>query len=247
MAVILNIETSTNVCSVALSEDCKLIDYKESREDKSHSTVLTVFIDEMLKQNNITASELDAVAVSKGPGSYTGLRIGVSVAKGICYAVDKPAIGVSTLQLMALGVVNSNKFNSLNIDDIKKAWFCPMIDARRMEIYSAFFDFENKQKVKVLKLFLQELYKLSSQGKKSISSRKAEKLLKTIKTIADGNDLVIERVTVPCLTGLIAFYRGDLIRANKCLNTATKLCEERKPPMHSLLGFEELQAAVSIK
>jgi len=76
---------------------------------------------------------------------------------------------------------------------------------------------------------------------------KAEKLLKTIKTIADKNDLVIERVTVPCLTGLIAFYRGDLIRANKCLNTATKLCEERKPPMHSLLGFEELQAAVSIK
>lgn len=149
MAVILNIETSTNVCSVALSENGKLIDYKESQEDKSHSTILTVFIDEMLKQNNITASELDAVAVSKGPGSYTGLRIGVSVAKGICYAVDKPVIGVSTLQLMALGVVNNNKFNSLNIDDIKKAWFCPMIDARRMEVYSAFFDFENKQKVKV--------------------------------------------------------------------------------------------------
>ncbi|MBE9469070.1 MAG: tRNA (adenosine(37)-N6)-threonylcarbamoyltransferase complex dimerization subunit type 1 TsaB [Bacteroidetes bacterium] len=149
MAKILNIETSTNVCSVALSENGKLIDYKESQVDKSHSTILTVFIDEMLKQNNIQASQLDAVAVSKGPGSYTGLRIGVSVTKGICYAVEKPAIGVSTLQLMALGVVNSNKFNSLNIDDIKKAWFCPMIDARRMEVYSAFFDFENNQQIKV--------------------------------------------------------------------------------------------------
>ena len=149
MAKILNIETSTNVCSVALSENGKLIDYKESQEDKSHSTVLTVFIDEMLKQNNIQASQLDAVAVSKGPGSYTGLRIGVSVAKGICYAVDKPLIGVGTLQLMAWGVINSSKLDSLNIDDIKKVWFCPMIDARRMEVYSAFFDIDNKQKVKV--------------------------------------------------------------------------------------------------
>ncbi len=149
MAVILNIETSTNVCSVSLSENGKLIDYKESKEDKSHSTILTVFIDEMLKQNNISALQLDAVAVSKGPGSYTGLRIGVSVAKGICYAVDKPLIGIGTLQLMAWGVVNSNKLNSLNISDVENLWFCPMIDARRMEVYSAFYDFNNQQKVKV--------------------------------------------------------------------------------------------------
>ena len=149
MAVILNIETSTNVCSVALSENSKLIDYKESKEDKSHSTILTVFIDEMLKQNNIQASQLDAVAVSKGPGSYTGLRIGVSVAKGICYAIDKPLIGIGTLQLMAQGVANGNKLNSLKIKDINRAWFCPMLDARRMEVYSGFFDIDNEQKVKV--------------------------------------------------------------------------------------------------
>ena len=149
MAVILNIETSTNVCSVALSENEKLIDYRESREDKSHSTVLTVFIDEMLRKNNIKASQLDAIAVSKGPGSYTGLRIGVSVAKGICYAVDKPLISVGTLQIMSWGVVNSNKLNLLNIDDVEHLWFCPMIDARRMEVYSAFFDYKNEKKIEV--------------------------------------------------------------------------------------------------
>ncbi len=149
MAIILNIETSTNVCSVALSENGKLIEYKESQEDRSHSTILTVFIDEMLRKNNIKASQLDAVAVSKGPGSYTGLRIGVSVTKGICFAVDKPLISVGTLQLMAWGVVTGNKLKSLNINDIKEAWLCPMIDARRMEVYSAFFDYNNEQKVKV--------------------------------------------------------------------------------------------------
>lgn len=138
MSLILNIETATNVCSVALARDGKLISLKESKQDKSHAELLTVFIEDILNTNNLKASSLDAVAVSKGPGSYTGLRIGVSTAKGICFGINKPLIGISTLQAMAYGVCE--KHNS---------WFCPMIDARRQEVYSAFFDNKNQLKREV--------------------------------------------------------------------------------------------------
>ena len=98
MALILHIETTTNVCSVAIAEDDNLLALKETHESQMHSKMLGVYIQEVLHTANISISNLQAVAVSEGPGSYTGLRIGVSVAKGICFASNLPLIGVSTLR-----------------------------------------------------------------------------------------------------------------------------------------------------
>ncbi len=132
MSIILGIETSTKICSVAVSDGEKLLAIKEEGGAYSHSEKLTLFIQEVLKEANIELAAIDAVAVSKGPGSYTGLRIGVSVAKGLCYALDKPLIAVDTLQAMA-------KNPALSADI-----FCPMIDARRMEVYTALYNHNNE-------------------------------------------------------------------------------------------------------
>ena len=104
MALILNIDTSTDVCSVAIARDGNLIALKENDEGFNHSTLLGVYVDDLLKENDLTANDLDAVAVSMGPGSYTGLRIGVSLAKGICFGAGKPLIAVSTLAALANAV-----------------------------------------------------------------------------------------------------------------------------------------------
>lgn len=141
MAKILHIETATQLCSVALSQDEKLIALRESDEKNAHSRVLTTFIDEIFKSISQEISTIDAVAVSMGPGSYTGLRIGVSTAKGLCYALDKPLIAVSTLQAMAYGM--SAPANLEGNADARNVLYCPMIDARRMEVYTAFFDSGN--------------------------------------------------------------------------------------------------------
>ena len=135
MALILNIETSTNICSVCIAKDGNIIAKKESSEDKSHAKLLTLFIEDLFKEQKLSASDLDAIAVSKGPGSYTGLRIGVSVAKGLCYAKDLPLIAINTLQAMASGIISK-----ISADDLNNSIIVPMIDARRMEVYSAFFD-----------------------------------------------------------------------------------------------------------
>lgn len=135
MTTILLIETATTACSVGLARDGKLIALRESLDQRSHAELITVFIAELLSEANIPFSALDAVAVSKGPGSYTGLRIGVSTAKGICYAHDKPLIAIETLYAMAAGF--KQKFSSsIQANDL----ICPMIDARRMEVYAAVFD-----------------------------------------------------------------------------------------------------------
>lgn len=135
--MILCIETATNVCSVAICDKGKLIDLRESRVDKSHASLLTVFIEELLEKNNLRVADLDAVAVSKGPGSYTGLRIGVSTAKGICYGADIPLLGINTLKSMYYGA----KEKYAGHPGIKNnTLICPMIDARRMEVYSSIFD-----------------------------------------------------------------------------------------------------------
>ena len=140
MTLILSIETATPVCSVALTKDNKIIGIKESDQKNSHSEIVTVFIDELMKENKLVFSDLDAVAVSKGPGSYTGLRIGVSTAKGLCYALDIPLISVNTLQSMAAGMTKQyNQTKEL------PTLFCPMIDARRMEVYCAIFDNNNHE------------------------------------------------------------------------------------------------------
>ncbi len=149
---LLAIETSTSICSVSLSVNGKIITREENTE-KIHASAITVFIDEVMKQTGINYSELDAIAVSKGPGSYTGLRIGVSTAKGLCYALNKPLIGISTLQAMASGFseripsplgegAGGDGFFSSPLGRLG-GLICPLLDARRMEVYSAFYDFNN--------------------------------------------------------------------------------------------------------
>src|ERR1700733_7113355 len=128
MSLILQIETATTSCSIALASDGNILAIKEVNERNIHAEVITRFIEEIITSAKITYDDLDAVAVSSGPGSYTGLRIGVSTAKGLCFAIDKPLIAVETLEAMAYGVIGMNK-NTVESDML----LCPMIDARRME------------------------------------------------------------------------------------------------------------------
>lgn len=132
MALILNLETAADVCSVALGGDGQLLVLKESHQLHSHSQLLTSLIENCMRDAGRSLKDLDAIAVSKGPGSFTGLRIGAATAKGLCYALDKPLIAVNTLLSMAsvLRELASPPDNTL---------FCPMLDARRMEVYSAIF------------------------------------------------------------------------------------------------------------
>ncbi len=138
MALILNIETSTEVCSAALSRDGVVFNLKESTDGQNHAKLLTIYIKELLDDSNITVDQLNAVAVSGGPGSYTGLRIGVSVAKGICYASYLPLIAITSLEAMAQYVIRN--IENIHPDKSRQLLFCPMIDARRMEVYTSFYD-----------------------------------------------------------------------------------------------------------
>ena len=138
MALILQIETATQTCSVALAQDGKLLYFLEKTERNIHAGAITVFIEEIMLKAGKQYADLDAVAVSMGPGSYTGLRIGVSTAKGLCYALDIPLIAINTLEAMANGFMN-NCF-SVNPQTV----FCPMIDARRMEVYCAVYNYKNE-------------------------------------------------------------------------------------------------------
>ncbi|MDR0982030.1 MAG: tRNA (adenosine(37)-N6)-threonylcarbamoyltransferase complex dimerization subunit type 1 TsaB [Culturomica sp.] len=146
MALILNIDTSTSVCSVVLAREGKVVAKKEDSTGQNHSLLLGTFIDTILKENNLQAGDLDAVAVSMGPGSYTGLRIGVSMAKGLCYGASLPLIGVNTLQALALAATKlTNAATDLHIAmPLLPRLYCPMIDARRMEVYTAVFDGDNQ-------------------------------------------------------------------------------------------------------
>jgi tRNA threonylcarbamoyladenosine biosynthesis protein TsaB len=133
-SLILNIETSTTNCSVSLSKEGETLVLKEDNNNKySHAERLHSYIDEILIEAKIPLSDLDAIAVSKGPGSYTGLRIGVSAAKGLCFAIDKPLISVATLEALAHQI------------KIEKGVIVSMLDARRMEVYSAVFNSKYQQ------------------------------------------------------------------------------------------------------
>ena len=134
MPIILNIETATKNCSVALAKEGKTIACKEIAEQNfSHAEKLHVFIEELLAENQLQFSDLSAIAVSQGPGSYTGLRIGVSSAKGFCYALNIPMIAIDTLQLLAKQI------------HIEEGIIILMIDARRMEVFTAFYDKNHNQ------------------------------------------------------------------------------------------------------
>lgn len=133
MANILNIDTSTDVCSVALTSEGAVLEHREDYEGQNHAKVLSSFINDMLDYATPRGIKLDAVAVSMGPGSYTGLRIGLSEAKGLCFGSDIPLIGISTLELLTVTVM----FREFWDDDIL---FAPMIDARRKEVYTGVYD-----------------------------------------------------------------------------------------------------------
>jgi tRNA threonylcarbamoyladenosine biosynthesis protein TsaB len=158
MAFILNIETSTEVCSVNLARNGKLLIERESSTGLNHSQLLTVFIDEIFRENGFSPDMLDAVAVSKGPGSYTGLRIGVSVAKGLCYSLGIPLLALGTLDVLGRFAAE-HRFEYLNEPDIdENLLFCPMIDARRMEVYTSLFNSAGKQLEPVSAKIIDETY-----------------------------------------------------------------------------------------
>jgi tRNA threonylcarbamoyladenosine biosynthesis protein TsaB len=131
MANILNIETSTEVCSVALTSEGQVLDHRENYEGQTHATLLSQYVKEMLEYARSRKMKIDAIAVSIGPGSYTGLRIGLSEAKGLAFGLNVPLIGVNTLQLLVV----STMFN--HFIEEEKVLYVPMIDARRMEVYTA--------------------------------------------------------------------------------------------------------------
>jgi tRNA threonylcarbamoyladenosine biosynthesis protein TsaB len=139
MGLLLHIETAETICSVALSENDKIISIKESKTDKAHASQLTVLIDQLFKNTSHTIEKLNAVSVSMGPGSYTGLRIGVSAAKGICYALNIPLIGINTLKALANGFLMSHVSGIVKQENSLPYIICPLIDARRMEVYAGLY------------------------------------------------------------------------------------------------------------
>jgi tRNA threonylcarbamoyladenosine biosynthesis protein TsaB len=198
MSIVLNIETATTVCSVALAKDGELLGLKELNNGYTHAENLTVFIEDIVREAGVRLSDIDAVAVSKGPGSYTGLRIGVAAAKGICFGLNRPLIAVDTLKSLTWQFVNSTPGIRY------PALFCPMLDARRMEVYCALYD--------------QQLNELESVQAKIIDENSFESYLKDhlIYFFGDGaskcreklglnsNAVFIERVC-PSASAMISF------------------------------------------
>ena len=140
MALILCIETGTDICSVGLSRDGELVSLRESDEGRDHAKRVGVFVDELLRETGIAPDELDAIAVGMGPGSYTGLRIGVSFAKGMCYGLQIPLVAVGSLDALAEVAIEDNEAGILDVKDWNDAVLCPMVDARRMEFYTRLFN-----------------------------------------------------------------------------------------------------------
>ena len=160
MANILNIETSTEVCSVALTSEGQVLDHRENYDGQTHATLLSQYVQEMLQYARTRDINLDAIAVSIGPGSYTGLRIGLSEAKGLAFGLNVPLIGVNTLQLLVV----STMFN--HFIDEEKVLYVPMIDARRMEVYTAAYNaaLEPVLEPQAMILDEQSLVDLNQQG-----------------------------------------------------------------------------------
>ncbi|MBS1652400.1 MAG: tRNA (adenosine(37)-N6)-threonylcarbamoyltransferase complex dimerization subunit type 1 TsaB [Bacteroidetes bacterium] len=154
MAFILNIETSSTLCSVALFNNANLLSFKEADNGYTHAENLHVFINDVMQEAGCLMSNLSAIAIGSGPGSYTGLRIGLSSAKGLCFALNIPLISVNSLQIMCAGIKVIQNYQH----------YCPLIDARRMEVYTAVFDNELKEIINSQALILNsESVKLITQ------------------------------------------------------------------------------------
>lgn len=140
MALILCIETGTDICSVGIARDGELIALRESDEGRDHARQVGVFVDELLREQQLQPEDLDAVAVGKGPGSYTGLRIGVSFAKGLCYGIRRPLIAIGSLDALTAVAREDFEAGILDVEGWETAHLCPMVDARRMEVYTQLFN-----------------------------------------------------------------------------------------------------------
>jgi len=137
MSLILNIETSSSICSVCLSRNGEVISIRETEQEQNHASVLTLFIEELFRKSNLIFQELETVALSAGPGSYTGLRIGASTAKGMCYALNIPLVAIDSLEALANGYLKKYSPSAETL-------LCPIIDARRMEVYYSLFTSSGK-------------------------------------------------------------------------------------------------------
>lgn len=139
MSLILCIETGTDVCSVGLAENGVLTALRESN-GRDHARNVAVYVDELLREREVDADEIDAIAVGKGPGSYTGLRIGVSFAKGLCYGLRKPLVAIGSLDALVEVAREDAEAGIIDVDNFERATLCPMVDARRMEVYTQLFN-----------------------------------------------------------------------------------------------------------
>lgn len=140
MSLIICIETGTDICSVGIAKEGEMIALRESSEGRDHATKVALFAQELLEELDLQGEDLDAVAVGMGPGSYTGLRIGVSFAKGLCYALGKPLIAIESLAMLTQLLRENYETSILEVDNWAQARLCPMIDARRMEVYTQLYD-----------------------------------------------------------------------------------------------------------
>ena len=200
MALILSIETGTDICSVALANDGELMALRESDEGRDHAKKVALFVDELLRETGVQPSDIDAIAVGKGPGSYTGLRIGVSFAKGMCYALNIPLIAIGSLDALAEVAREDFEAGILDIEeeDWTKAKLCPMVDARRMEVYAQVFDVEGRaQSDVVAEVVTEESFnEWRSKGKFVIFGNGAKKCAEMLP------DAIIEDV-VPSARGIV--------------------------------------------
>ena len=195
---ILHIETATEICSVALSKGNVLLAHQESDVPNQHSSQLTLLIQAAMAQANVPMSSLSAVSLSSGPGSYTSLRVGTSVAKGVCYALSIPMIGIDTLQSLAIGAKE-------DIQD-EDAIYCPMIDARRMECYTALYDSVGNELRAMEARIIDEAFRdelLALNKKIILSGSGAEKC----RTFLDQNTFVYSKTVCNSLNMLNIAYQ----------------------------------------
>lgn len=208
MAVILNIETSSNVCSIAITKEGTVDFHIESEPDMKHAETLAPYIEKALDELARKEEKLDAVAVSIGPGSYTGLRIGLSMAKGLCMAMDIPLIGISTLKILAVRAMFAN------MEWQGDEYLVPMIDARRSEVYTAVYDFALNEVMPPRPLILDaDSYSEYAEGHKLIGvgdgSAKAREIITRPEFVwlGKGAPLALDMTALSEL----AFRKGDFL------------------------------------
>jgi tRNA threonylcarbamoyladenosine biosynthesis protein TsaB len=196
MPNILCIESSTTVCSVAIGNETGLLTHKEVNDGYTHAENLHVFIDEVIKQSGLSRKDIHAVAVGKGPGSYTGLRIGVSAAKGIAYALNIPLFSMNTLLDLCVGAKRQIQDTEITL--------CPMLDARRMEVYAALYDYELKELKSTHSLIINEesLNELSENGNIILFGDGANKCAELIKN--NSKISILENI-MPSATNMVDY------------------------------------------